>query len=271
MAKNVLTYNPWGGLKQYTAARIALGRAGAGLPTDAWLGFKLSHAQAKDAVWLPFEKERIAEALRNAGLASLNVASMAANRQEYLTRPDLGKRLNTQSITTLRNAGAKKADVLLVIGDGLSSTAMHAHAVPFVRCFMPYLDDLNKTAYPIVIAENARVALGDEIAQMLDAEIVVMLIGERPGLTSPDSMGIYLSWKPTSGCPDSERNCISNIRPEGLTYDRAAFKLAWLIENAFAIRRTGIELKDLSDDPQYHRLVQPRFIKHSPILQDINN
>jgi ethanolamine ammonia-lyase small subunit len=253
-----LIKNPWESLKQYTSARIALGRAGAGLPTAEWLRFRLSHAQARDAVWLPFDGDRIADELAAAGVSSMFVASAAADRQQYLTRPDLGRKLSAPSVCLLTEARLPKADVLIVVGDGLSSTAMHTNAVPFIRHFLPYLADLGKTVFPVVIAERARVALGDEIGSLLGAEIVAMLIGERPGLTSPDSMGVYLSWKPVSGCPDSERNCISNIRPAGLSIDSAAFRLAWLVENAFAIRRTGIELKDLSDDPACRGLVQPK-------------
>jgi ethanolamine ammonia-lyase small subunit len=254
-----LIKNNWETLKQYTAARIALGRAGAGLPTDEYLQFKLSHAQAKDAVWQPFDRMLIAEALRQEEVNTLFVESSAGSRQEYLTRPDLGRKLSARSAEALSQAALPPADLLIVVADGLSSIAMHTHAVPFIRSFLPYVADLGKTLYPVVIAERSRVALGDEIGHILGAQLIVMLIGERPGLSSPDSMGIYLTWKPAgANCPDSERNCISNVRPQGLTYDKAAFKLAWLAEQAFAMNRTGISLKDMSDDPACHQLIKPK-------------
>jgi ethanolamine ammonia-lyase small subunit len=255
-----LIKNNWDTLRQYTAARIALGRAGAGIPTDEYLQFKLSHAQAKDAVWQPFDGQHIADDLQQQeGLCSIAVDSMAATRQEYLTRPDLGRRLSAQSVERLSAAALpSSSDLLIIVADGLSAKAMHAHAVPFIRRLMPYVAELGKRLCPaVVIAERARVALGDETGRLLNASLIVMLIGERPGLSSPDSMGIYLTWKPTAGnCPDSERNCISNVRPQGLTYDNAAFKLAWLIEYAFEMNRTGIALKDQSDDPACQHVIR---------------
>ncbi len=259
MNNDGLTPNNWDELKRYTAARIALGRAGAGLPTDAYLQFKLAHARAKDAVWLPFDKFKLADDLKEYGLDSVFVESLAGSKEEYLTRPDLGRKLSVTSAKRLQEARLAPADVLLVVGDGLSSIAMHNHARPFIEQFLPYMQSLGKRVYPIVIAERSRVALADEVARILQASVVVILIGERPGLSSPDSMGAYLSWKPAPNCPDAERNCISNIRPEGLTYDRAAFKLAWLIEQAFAMQRTGIALKDRSDDPNCYGLLKPAY------------
>ncbi len=259
MENDGLIQNNWSELKQYTAARISLGRAGAGLPTDAYLQFKLSHALAKDAVWLPFDKYKLADEFEAKGLPTLFVESLAGSKEEYLTRPDLGRKLGVTSAMRLEQANLPAADVLLVVADGLSSVAMHNHALPFVEHFLPYMQTLGKTVYPIVIAERSRVALADEVARLLKASVVVILIGERPGLSSPDSMGAYLSWKPSVGCPDSERNCVSNIRPEGLTYDKAAFKLAWLIEQAFDMQRTGIALKDRSDDPSWHKLLKPAY------------
>jgi ethanolamine ammonia-lyase small subunit len=235
-------------LKQYTNARIALGRTGASLPTQEYMEFKLAHAQAKDAVWQPFCSEIIAGQLQEMGLNTLIVESTISSKQEYLTRPDLGRKLSSQSIDNLRSVSYPDDDVLIVVADGLSSIAIHKHAAPFIRCFLPYLEKIEKKAFPVVIAKNARVALGDEIGELFGAKIVVMLIGERPGLSSPDSMGIYTTWQPKIGKLDSERNCISNVRPEGLDYEKAAFKLAWLVNQAFEISCTGIRLKDMSDE-----------------------
>jgi ethanolamine ammonia-lyase small subunit len=240
--------NQWDALKQYTAARIALGRAGSGIPTSEYLRFRLAHAQAKDAVCQPFDKNRIIGQLQQAGLKTLSVESQAGSKPEYLARPDLGRKLSASSVQSLMK-NSIQADILIVVSDGLSSKAVHEHAVPLVEHFLPYADRLEKTLYPVVVAEYARVALGDEIGQLLNAPIVIHIIGERPGLSSPDSLGIYLTWNPVKGRLDSERNCISNIRPEGLPYDNAAFKLAWLVEQAFGIHCTGIQLKDRSDEP----------------------
>ena len=243
--KESIIPNPWDALKQFTDARIALGRAGSGLPTDEYLQFKLSHAQAKDAVWQAFDKEKIVQQLHNIGLEALTVDSLAGSKAEYLTRPDWGRQLSAHSIEKLKNKPFPSA-VLFVVADGLSSKAVHAHAVPFIEHFLPYLNKSGQS-FSCVVAEHARVALGDEIGQLLQAKIVILLIGERPGLSSPDSLGIYLTYQPRPGRLDSERNCISNVRPQGLNYEQAAFKLAWLVEQALAISCTGIGLKDQSD------------------------
>jgi ethanolamine ammonia-lyase small subunit len=248
-ASNKLIRNSWENLKQYTDARIALGRAGASIPTAEWLQFKLAHAQAKDAVWQEFHKEQIAEQLHEMGMDTVFVESVSENKQEYLTRPDLGRRLSEQSLIRLHEKNIPQADILIIVGDGLSSKAVNAHAVPVIRQLAPYIEKMGKTVFPVVIAQGARVALGDEIGETLKAKAAIMLIGERPGLSSADSLGIYLTWNPMVGRLDSERNCISNIRPQGLIYPKAAFKLAWLLEHSFAESRTGILLKDLSDEP----------------------
>jgi len=247
-----LTPNPWGHLREYTSARIALGRCGVSLPTGEHLAFQLSHAMARDAVNLPLDRDALKGALMD-GLSlsgetePILLQSAAADRREYLVRPDLGRRLCGESRELLRERApfVKPADVALVIGDGLSARAMETNTLPFLEEFLPLLGGLKLTAAPLSLVSQCRVACGDEVAFLLGAKMAVILIGERPGLSSPDSMGIYLTWNPRPGeTTDSDRNCLSNIRPAGLGYREAASKLAYLIGKAFRHGLTGISLKD---------------------------
>lgn len=249
----------WSLLREFTDARIALGRSGASLPTREVLSFGLAHAQARDAVHQPFDSEPLAQQLTALGLNPLNAHSAAADRHIYLNRPDLGRRLSDESRAALQASRVPAHDLLLVIGDGLSSHAVHRQAVALITALLPYLATLGLTTGPVVLAHQSRVALGDEIGETLKSKAVAMLIGERPGLSSPDSLGVYLTWQPERARRDSERNCISNIRPEGLSHEAAAFKLAWLLEQAFLRRLTGVKLKDESDNPALHERVRPRL------------
>ena len=254
---HILEQDCWSELRQFTDARIALGRTGASLPTDEVLRFTLSHARAKDSIHTPFDREAVSMKLHQMGLECLNVSSAAPNRAVYLTRPDLGRKLCEESRERLEALDSSPVDIALVIGDGLSSKAVHKQAVPLISNLLPYLKVLGLSTAPIVLAEQSRVALGDEIGALLKAKLVAILIGERPGLSSPDSLGVYITWNPYVGRLESDRNCISNVRPEGLSHAKAAFKMAWLIENAFRLAKTGIELKDQSDDKAFHQLVKP--------------
>ena len=238
--------DPWTQLKAFTSARIALGRSGASLPTAEVLRFGVAHAQARDAVHLPFDVAAVRDALIAHGFDSLEVESAAADRTTYLKRPDLGRRLSMRSREWLVARATTPCDVLCVIGDGLSSQAVHAQAVPLLLELRPRLESAGLQTGPIVLARQARVALGDEIGELLAARVVVMLIGERPGLSSPDSLGAYLTWAPRVGCVDAERNCVSNIRPEGLSHGEAAHKIAWLVGAARQLGATGVRLKDES-------------------------
>ncbi|MDU5455311.1 ethanolamine ammonia-lyase subunit EutC [Pseudescherichia vulneris] len=249
----------WSLLRAFTDARIALGRSGASLPTREVLSFGLAHAQARDAVHQPFDSEPLAQQLTALGLSTLDAHSAAVDRPVYLNRPDLGRRLSDESRAALQASRVPAHDLLLVIGDGLSSHAVHRQAVALITALLPYLNTLGLTTGPVVLAHQSRVALGDEIGETLKSKAVAMLIGERPGLSSPDSLGVYLTWQPTRTRLDSERNCISNIRPEGLSHEAAAFKLAWLLEQAFLRRLTGVKLKDESDNPALHARVRPRL------------
>jgi len=249
----------WSLLRAFTDARIALGRSGASLPTREVLSFGLAHAQARDAVHQPFDSEPLAQQLTALGLTTLDAHSAAADRHIYLNRPDLGRRLSDESRAALQASRVPAHDLLLVIGDGLSSHAVHRQAVALITALLLYLHTLGLTTGPVVLAHQSRVALGDEIGETLKSKAVAILIGERPGLSSPDSLGVYLTWQPTRTRLDSERNCISNIRPEGLSHEAAAFKLAWLLEQAFLRRLTGVKLKDESDNPALHERVKPRL------------
>ncbi|WP_322044495.1 ethanolamine ammonia-lyase subunit EutC [Paraburkholderia sp. J67] len=247
--------NPWTGLKAFTNARIALGRAGNGLPTAPLLAFNLSHAQARDAVHQPLDAEALRAQLEAAGFSTLEAASAAPDRQHYLRRPDLGRQLSDESRAALSQVRATSAqdapDVVFVVGDGLSAFAASKQALPLLQAVRKRLDDDAQSQGwrigPVVVARQARVALGDEIGELLGAKLVAMLIGERPGLSSPDSLGVYLTWAPKVGCHDALRNCISNVRPEGLPYEAAAHKLHYLLTHARRLQLTGVGLKDDSD------------------------
>lgn len=239
--------DPWQELKQFTAARIAVGRTGASQPTQAVLSFGVAHAQARDAVHLPFEADTLRRQLEELDFSTLTVHSAADSRSTYLRRPDLGRSLSEVSIAELAACQEKGADIVFMVGDGLSSKAIHRNALPFLLEARSHLEQAGFSIGPVVLAKQARVALGDGVGELLRAKIVVVLIGERPGLSSPDSMGLYLTWQPRVGRMDSERNCISNIRPEGLPYPEAVRKLEWLIKEASRLQLTGVGLKDQSD------------------------
>ncbi|MDX2159541.1 MAG: ethanolamine ammonia-lyase subunit EutC [Hyphomicrobiaceae bacterium] len=240
--------DPWSALAAFTPARIALGRAGASPPTREVLAFALAHAQARDAVHARLDRAALARDLAALGLACVEVESEACDRQVYLCRPDLGRRLQASSRTRLAaRALADRPPLVLVIGDGLSATAVARHAPVLIREFLPLATKSGLSLGPLVLAEGARVALGDEIGGLLGARFVAVLIGERPGLSAADSMSVYLTREPRAGRTDAERNCISNIRPGGLPPSAAARSLAWLIEAAMVTGATGVALKDRSD------------------------
>ena len=239
--------DPWVQLKSFTRARIAIGRVGSSLPTKEVLDFGLSHAMARDAVHLPLDINALEADVQAQSFSTLRVKSMASDRGTYLLRPDWGRRLSEQSLTTLtQHKSTKPIDFLIVIGDGLSSLAVSRHVAPLLAEMRSHLPSDWHTGY-VVIASQARVAIGDEIGQAMGARMVAMLIGERPGLSSPDSLGIYLTYNPKLGLSDADRNCISNVRPEGLHYAAAAKKLVWLAKEAMRLKVTGVALKDESD------------------------
>lgn len=234
--------DPWEALRRLTPARIALGRSGPGLPTRAVLEFGLAHARARDAVHTEPDFDALETALHADGYAPLRVHSAAADRMSYLTRPDLGRQLDEAGRQLLR-AHARPCEIAVAIADGLSATAVQQHAVPLLAALRAQALE-RWSGIPVVLARQGRVALGDAIGEALGARLIVMMIGERPGLSSPDSLGLYLTFAPRTGRADSERNCISNVRPAGLPYDQAARKLDWLAAAALARGLTGIQLKD---------------------------
>ncbi|MFY3383755.1 ethanolamine ammonia-lyase subunit EutC [Paracidovorax sp. MALMAid1276] len=241
--------DPWSDLRAHTQARLALGRTGAALPTAELLRFGLAHAQARDAVHIPLDAEGLAAQLQAQGCSTLQVHSAAHDRPTYLLRPDLGRRLCDADAHAL-GAGAAEPrapiDLLLVVADGLSSLAVARHAPPLVAAICEQAP-ADWGIGPVVIARQARVALGDEVGALLGARLVAVLIGERPGLSAPDSLGIYLTWHPQVGRSDAERNCISNVRTEGLAPTAAAARLWWLCREARRLALTGVGLKDGSD------------------------
>jgi ethanolamine ammonia-lyase small subunit len=231
-------------LRHLTPARVGLGRSGGSLPTQALLEFTLDHARARDAVHSAFDAASIAAGFSAIGLHALQVSSLAGNRTDYLKRPDLGRKLDERSQILLANDRDDPSDLAIVVGDGLSPAAVNAHAVELVRSLVSRLDEI--AIAPVIIASGARVALGDEIGALLGARMVVMLIGERPGLSAPDSLGAYLTFAPETGRTDAMRNCVSNIHGSGLSYDEAAFRIAWLIREGLRRQVTGVALKDES-------------------------
>ena len=241
-------------LRDLTPARVGLGRAGAGLPTSALLEFTLDHARARDAVHAAFDVSALISGLQGLGLEAADVSSCARDRKEYLKRPDLGRKLDPASQQLLTGRKADSGRVAIVVGDGLSPAAVNAHAVALVACLMPRLAAERIEIGCAVVASGARVALGDEIGAILGARMVVVLIGERPGLSAPDSLGAYLTLAPKPDITDAERNCVSNIHRAGLGYDEAALRIAWLIREGLARGVTGVGLKDESGGPTPQRI-----------------
>ncbi len=233
-------------MRRLTAARIGLRRAGAALATGEMLDFQLAHARARDAVHAPLDESKLAADLSGLGLPVISLASVAADRQTYLMRPDLGRRLNAAADAAL-TPHRGDYEVAFVIADGLSARAVERHAARVLSRAVPVLRAEGFKIAPLVIIRHGRVAAGDAVAAALAARCVAVLIGERPGLSAPDSMGAYLTWRPNGQTTDAGRNCISNIRPEGVDYDAAAFKLTHLLRAMRARKLSGVALKDDSD------------------------
>ena len=239
--------NPWLDLRRLTPARIALGRTGTSLPTHAQLDFQFAHAQARDAVHLPFDHAGLSQDMTARGRESLLLRSAAHDRHSYLQRPDLGRKLHEDSAQRLREyaqANPGGIDVAVVVADGLSALAVHRHTAPFLSHMEEHATAEGWSLSPVILVEQGRVAVSDEIGELLGAKMVVMLIGERPGLSSPDSLGLYFTYAPKVGLTDAYRNCISNVRLEGLSYAMAAHRLAYLMREACRRQLSGVNLKD---------------------------
>ena len=239
--------NPWLDLRRLTPARIALGRTGTSLPTRAQLDFQCAHAQARDAVHLAFDHAGLREQLSERGRDSILLHSAASDRHSYLQRPDLGRRLHEESARQLREhaqANPGGVDLAIIVADGLSALAVHRHTLPFLNRLQEHIDAEGWSTAPVVLVEQGRVAVADEVGELLGAKMTVILIGERPGLSSPDSLGLYFTYSPRVGLTDAYRNCISNVRLEGLSYGMAAHRLLYLMREACRRQLSGVNLKD---------------------------
>ncbi|MBL3656059.1 ethanolamine ammonia-lyase subunit EutC [Fulvivirga sediminis] len=234
----------WKSLKEYTSARIVLGRNGTSIPLKESLAFQMAHAHARDAVYSHLDIEKLKVEVEALPQQVICVSSKVENREQYLKRPDLGKFLNDASAKKLDEINDSGSEVVIILADGLSSSAVNKHAVPLLKELLPKLQDAHKTVAPIIISEQSRVALADDIGERLNAGLSLILIGERPGLSSPESLGAYLTYKPKKGLTDESRNCISNIRPNGLVYPAAADKIFYIIQEAFSKKISGVKLKD---------------------------
>ena len=230
-------------LKEFTAARIGIGRVGASIPTKQMLNFKLAHAHARDAVYSVLDIDTIINHLKIFNLPVLLLHSKAENRAQYLQRPDLGRKLKKSSANQLK-AHAGNYDVCLIIADGLSASAINENITGLLKILVPLLSAAKLSMAPLCFVEQGRVAVSDKIAHHLNAKLSVILIGERPGLSSADSIGAYLTYEPKPGLTDESRNCISNIRPQGLPFKPAAEKIFYLIQEAFRLKLSGVGLKD---------------------------
>jgi len=249
-----IVQNPWAELREYTDARIGLGRSGVSIPTSHSLEFQLAHAQAQDAVHLPLDVEYVVENLSKINLSQeiftpVLLHSQAINRTIYLQRPDFGRKLDHKSIEILKKVNTlkdEKYDLSIVIVDGLSSLAIRENATIFIEKLVESLsnDTQEWKLSPFTIVQQGRVAIGDEVGEILNSKITIVLIGERPGLSSPDSMGLYLTYNPKSGLTDASRNCISNIRNEGLSYEEAVKKTMYLLKESRRLELSGVNLKD---------------------------
>ncbi|MEM0907406.1 MAG: ethanolamine ammonia-lyase subunit EutC [Pseudomonadota bacterium] len=247
----------WAALRRLTSARIALGRTGVSVPTDRALEFQAAHAAARTAVHEPLDAPALAQSLSPAFSGTDIVRTMAPDRATYLRRPDLGRRLAEGAGDALLSP---PADIAVVVVDGLSARAVTAHAAPFLEALLPRLDEGGYSRTPLTVVLEGRVAVGDEIGAARGAAMTVMLIGERPGLSAADSLGVYLTYGPQPGRRDNDRNCISNIREGGLSYEQAAYRAHYLIHEAMRRKLTGVALKDDTAAPAGLTAGSPAFL-----------
>lgn len=243
MKKELPRYDPLTSLKEFTKARIAIGRAGVSIPLQQSLDFRLAHAHARDAVYSHLDVDKLIEELKVFGLPITHLHSKALTRQKYLKRPDMGRMLDEGSVPQL-DVYSGVYDVVIIIADGLSAAAVNDNTFNLLHLLIPKIQAANLNIAPICLAEQGRVALGDDIAYRLGAKFSIVLIGERPGLSAADSMGAYLTYNPKPGLTDESRNCVSNIRPHGLKYKPAADKIFYLMTESFKRKLSGVALKD---------------------------
>jgi ethanolamine ammonia-lyase small subunit len=244
ISKTNIEIDDWKSLKAYTDARIALGKTGVSIPMAESLAFKLAHAHAKDAVYSSLNQGVLIDFLRNIHQPVVSLHSRASNRDIYLQRPDLGRRLADDSVRKLQQLQATPSDLCIILADGLSASAVNENAGPVVQRLIEASKKMNFSVSAISLVEQARVAIADEIGGLLKAKLSIILIGERPGLSASDSMGAYITYAPSLGLTDERRNCISNIREKGLSPALAADKIMYLVREAFRLQITGVSLKD---------------------------
>ena len=238
--------DPWKKLSRFTPARIGLGRTGGSLLTKAQLDFRLAHARARDAVQAPFLLPELTETLQRLQLSTVHLSTLATNRQQYLLRPDLGRTLTDSSRSLLQGESTRwgSRNLAILISDGLAAQAANLQAVPTLQPLIDTLARQGWSFYPIFLVPFARVKLQDEVGEILGARHTLMLLGERPGLGSPDSLGAYFTYRPQASCRDAQRNCVSNIRPEGFPPPQAARKIAQLLIKSAQKQVSGVDLKD---------------------------
>lgn len=262
MSQSPVIDNPWQTLRKFTDARIGVGRAGSSLPTAEHLQFQLDHARARDAVLHPLDWSPLHDELEtNINTPYLHLHSQADDRLEYLQRPDLGRRLNDESVARLkkwREAHPEPIEMCVVIADGLSSKAVSDNAMAMLQQLLKDAEQASMGCQLICCVEQSRVGLGDEIGELTNAKYLVLMVGERPGLSAADSLGIYYTYLARSGCSDADRNCLSNIRPKGQSFEQASKRLLWLISESQRLQLSGVKLKDNSDADQSEALATDR-------------
>jgi len=258
IAKTNIEADEWQSLKAYTDARIALGKTGVSIPMAESLAFKLAHAHAKDAVYSTLDQGPLISMLKEIHQPVLSLNSQAANRDIYLQRPDLGRKLADDSVRKLQQINPFPADLCIILADGLSASAINENAWPVVNLLLEAAKKMNYTISAISLVEQARVAIADEIGHLLKAKLSIIFIGERPGLSSFDSMGAYITFDPLPGLTDERRNCISNIRQKGLSAALAVDKIMYLVNEAFRLQITGVMLKDHDGNQKTEIEMDPR-------------
>jgi len=243
MSTEIIQADPLTAFSQFTPARIAIGRVGTSIPIKESLQFKLAHAHARDAVYSVLDTDGLSNSLKVFDLPVLLLHSRAVGRHKYLKRPDLGRRLNEESEKQLVDYGSG-FDIAIIMADGLSATAVNENAFGLLERLLPMLRASGLKIAPLCLVAEGRVAIGDDIGHIFKARLSLVLIGERPGLSSADSMGAYLTFNPRPGLTDESRNCVSNIRPQGLKHKPAAQKIFYLVTEALKRKLSGVALKD---------------------------
>jgi ethanolamine ammonia-lyase small subunit len=246
--KHSVNADAWAVLKKFTNARIALGRTGISVPSKEMLEFKMDHAHARDAVFSLLDTNTLLRQLKDFNLPVYLLKSKATDKHSYLRRPDLGRSLHEDAIEQLSALKDLQYDICIILSDGLSATAINHHAITILQSLIPALRTMKLNIAPLCLIERGRVAIADETASWLNAKLSLLLIGERPGLSSPDSLGVYITYDPQIGLTDESRNCISNIRPEGLQYKAAVDKMLYLVKEAFRLKLSGTGLKENNNE-----------------------